>query len=54
MVRTKSVLNMMMMSFSSLGIVTVLWVIYGYSIAFGDDLGGGLIGDPTQFFGLSG
>jgi len=54
MVRTKSVLNMMMMSFSSLGIVTVLWVIYGYSMAFGDDLGAGLVGDPTQFFGLSG
>ncbi|MBT0769792.1 ammonium transporter [Kineosporia sp. J2-2] len=54
MVRTKSVLNMMMMSFSSLGIVTVLWVIYGYSLAFGDDLGGGLVGDPSQFFGLTG
>jgi Amt family ammonium transporter len=52
MVRTKSVLNMMMMSFSSLAIITVLWVLYGYSEAFGDDLGGGLIGDPTQFFGL--
>ncbi|GAA3595976.1 ammonium transporter [Kineosporia mesophila] len=54
MVRTKSVLNMMMMSFSSLGIVTVLWVIYGYSMAFGDDVGGGLVGDPTQFLGLTG
>ena len=52
MVRTKSVLNMLMMSFSSLGIVTVLWVLYGYSEAFGKDIGGGLLGDPGQFLGL--
>jgi len=35
MCRNKSVLNMLMMSFSSLGIVSVLWVIYGYAVAFG-------------------
>jgi Amt family ammonium transporter len=35
MCRSKSVLNMLMMSFSSLGIVSVLWVVYGYSISFG-------------------
>jgi Amt family ammonium transporter len=53
MVRTKSVLNMMMMSFSSLAIITVLWVLYGYSEAFGDSVGGsGLVGNPGQFFGL--
>jgi Amt family ammonium transporter len=54
MVRTKSVLNMMMMSFGALALISVLWVLYGYSVAFGDDLGGGLVGDPTQFLGLSG
>ena len=54
MVRAKSVLNMMMMSFGALGLVTVLWVLYGYSVAFGDDLGGGLVGDPMQFLGLQG
>jgi Amt family ammonium transporter len=54
MVRTKSVLNMMMMSFGALALISVLWVLYGYSIAFGDDIGGGLVGDPTQFLGLSG
>jgi Amt family ammonium transporter len=37
MVRVKSVLNMMMMSIIAMGIVSVLWVAYGYSIAFGDD-----------------
>jgi Amt family ammonium transporter len=35
MVRTKSVLNMMMMSMISIGVVSVLWVIYGFEIAFG-------------------
>ncbi len=35
MVRTKSVLNMMMMSFVTIGIVSVIWVIYGFGLAFG-------------------
>ncbi|WP_171171557.1 ammonium transporter [Streptomyces sp. I05A-00742] len=53
MVRVKSALNMLMMSFVSLGIVTVLWVLYGYSLAFGDDLGGGLLGN-FDHLGLKG
>ena len=53
MVRAKSVLNMMMMSFGALALISVLWVLYGYSMAFGDDIGGGLLGDPFEFFGLS-
>ena len=36
MVRVKSVLNMMMMSFASIAVVSVLWVFYGYSLAFGN------------------
>jgi len=35
MVRAKSVLNMMMMSMVTIGIVSVLWVIYGFKLAFG-------------------
>ena len=35
MVRTKSALNMMMMSMITIGIVSVLWVMYGFEIAFG-------------------
>jgi Amt family ammonium transporter len=54
MVRAKSVLNMMMMSFGALALISVLWVLYGYSFAFGNDIGGGLLGDPTEFFGLKG
>ena len=55
MTRAKSVLNMMMMSFAALSLVTVLWVIYGYSIAFGESpsqLIGGL--DNFGLHGLSG
>ena len=44
MVRAKSALNMMMMSFSAIGITTMIWVLYGYSLAFGKS-NGGLIGN---------
>jgi ammonium transporter, Amt family len=54
MVRAKSVLNMMMMSFGALALIAVLWVLYGYSFAFGDDVGGGLVGNPLQYLGLNG
>ena len=37
MVRTKSVLNMMMMSIITVAIVSVLWVIYGFELAFGHE-----------------
>ncbi len=53
MVRSKSVLNMMMMTFGALAVILVLWVLVGYSLAFGDDAGAGLIGDPLQYAGLS-
>ncbi|QGG41998.1 ammonium transporter [Aeromicrobium yanjiei] len=43
MVRSKTVLNMMMMSFSALAIIPVLWVLYGYTMAFGPD-GSSLLG----------
>jgi ammonium transporter, Amt family len=54
MVRSKGVLNMMMMSLSAMGVIGVLWVLYGYSLAFGDSVGGaGFLGDPGDFAGLS-
>ena len=53
MVRARGVLNMIMMSISAMGVVTVLWVLYGYSVAFGNDKFG-LFGDPSQYFGLKG
>jgi Amt family ammonium transporter len=45
MVRVKSVLNMLMMSFGAIAVVTVLWVLYGFSLAFGPDSFHGLIGN---------
>ena len=51
MVRAKSVLNMLMMSFIAIAVVAVLWTLYGYSLAFGDDAFGGLIGNGG-FVGL--
>lgn len=53
MVRAKGVLNMIMMSVSAMGVVTVLWALYGYSVAFGDDKFN-FFGDPTQYWGLKG
>jgi Amt family ammonium transporter len=52
MVRSKNVLGTIMHSFIILGLVTVSWVLWGYSTAFGPDLGG-LIGS-LDWFGLSG
>ena len=55
MVRVKSVLNMMMMSFGALALVFTLWIIFGFSVVFGDSVGGrGLIGDVSEFFLLKG
>jgi Amt family ammonium transporter len=54
MVRAKSVLNMMMMSFGALALIGVLWVLYGYSEAFGNDAFAGLVANPFEFWGLHG
>jgi ammonium transporter, Amt family len=53
MVRRKNVLSTMMHSFIALGVITVQWVVIGYSIAFGDDIGG-LLGNPATKFLMMG
>lgn len=51
MVGKKNVISTILQSFIAMGIISVLWVVFGFSPSFGDDIGGlGLIGDPTQFF----
>jgi Amt family ammonium transporter len=50
MVRSKNVLSTIMMSFMSLGVIGILWALYGYSLAFGTDWGG-IIGG-LDFIGL--
>ncbi|MEY4554650.1 MAG: hypothetical protein RL197_1077 [Actinomycetota bacterium] len=49
MVKAKSVVSMMMLSFGSLGLIGVLWVLYGYAIAFAN--GGS---DNPNFYGIDG
>ena len=53
MVRANSTLNMIMMSFVTMGTIGVLWVLYGYGLAFGNSIGG-VIGNPLPMLGLSG
>ena len=54
MVGSRRILNMMLMCFGGASLVAVLWVLYGYSTAFGDSLGGaGLLGNPLEYLGLS-
>ncbi len=54
MTRSKSVLNMMMMSFGALAIVGPIWMLWGYSETFGEPALGGLIGNPFEYFALKG
>ncbi|WP_104173581.1 ammonium transporter [Arthrobacter sp. Y81] len=54
LVRMKSVLNIMMMSFGAMGVVAVVWALWGYGLAFGPDTMAGLVGDPFANPGLSG
>jgi Amt family ammonium transporter len=48
MVRSKNVLSTFMHSFVAMGLVGVQWAVVGYSLAFGADAGGGLIGDFSK------
>jgi Amt family ammonium transporter len=48
MVRSKNVLSTMMHSFVAMGIVGVQWAVLGYSLAFGPDAGGGLVGNLSR------
>lgn len=54
LVRTKNVLGTMMHSFAAMGIMTILWVVCGYSMAFGPNILGGWFGWSEDYFLLSG
>jgi Amt family ammonium transporter len=49
MVSTKNVISTMLQSFISLGVITLLWVVVGFSLCFGTSIKG-LIGDPRTYF----
>ncbi|BCS85672.1 ammonia channel protein [Prevotella herbatica] len=48
MVGAKNVISTMLQSFIAMGLISVLWVVFGFSLAFGDDIGG-VIGNPLTF-----
>ncbi len=51
MVGRKNVISTILQSFIAMGIISMLWVVVGFSLSFGSDVGGlGLIGNPAQFF----
>jgi Amt family ammonium transporter len=52
LVRRKNVLSVLMQCFMCMGLLTLVWVIVGFSLAFGKDTAGGVIGDPMQYFML--
>jgi len=54
LVRTKNVLGTMMHSFTAMGVMTVLWVILGYSMSFGPSVLGGWFGWSNNYFLLKG
>jgi ammonium transporter, Amt family len=48
MVRYKNLVSTLLQSFIALGIISVLWIVVGFSLAFGESVGG-FIGNPTSF-----
>ena len=51
MVGRKNVISTILQSFIAMGIISMVWVVFGFSLSFGEDVGGlGLIGSPAQFF----
>jgi len=53
MVRKKNVISTMLQSFICMGLITIIWVIFGFSLAFGEDIGG-IIGNPSTFYMMKG
>jgi Amt family ammonium transporter len=53
MVSTKNIISTMLQSFICMGVISLLWILVGFSLAFGDSLGG-FIGDPRTFFMFQG
>lgn len=54
LVRVRSVVNMMLFSVSAMGVVGVLWILFGYSMSVIGDGDGWFAGSPLRDFGLAG
>lgn len=53
MIDTKNIISTMLQSFIAMGVISVLWIVVGFSLAFGEDIGG-FIGNPATFFMFNG
>src|SRR5215211_203946 len=53
MVSKKNVISTMMQSFIATGLISVFWIVVGFSLAFGTSING-IIGNPTDFFMMKG
>ena len=49
MVGRKNIISTMLQSFISMGVISIVWVVVGFSLAFGDSIGG-IIGNPFTYF----
>jgi ammonium transporter, Amt family len=49
MIDMKNIISTMLQSYIAMAVISVLWIVVGFSLAFGDSIGG-FIGDPTTFF----
>lgn len=49
MIDTKNIISTMLQSFIAMGVISVVWIVVGFSLAFGESKGG-FIGDPSTFF----
>ena len=54
MSRQKSVLNMMMMSFGSMGVIAIVYILWGWSMSYGTQSIAGIFANPFEQFGLAG
>lgn len=53
MVSSKNVVSTMLQSFISMGVISLLWILVGFSLAFGESIGG-IFGNPLTFFMFNG
>jgi Amt family ammonium transporter len=55
MIDTKNIISTMLQSFVAMGVISVIWIVVGFSIAFGSDVEGwGLFGNPMTYFMFDG
>lgn len=50
----RAAINMMMMSFGAMGVVSVTYVLWGWSMSYGTETLGGIVANPLEMFGLAG